>query len=85
MLPWLWHRLAAAVPIQPLAQTLPYAAGVSLKRKEKKKVMGDYAIATLARKWPLSALARWKCGNRVLGEGEKDSFIALPGKEARVG
>ena len=29
---WLWCRLAAAAPIQPLAQELPYAAGVALKR-----------------------------------------------------
>ena len=26
-LPWLWHRPAAAAPIQLLAQKLPYAAG----------------------------------------------------------
>ena len=37
---WLWCRwcrLAAAVPIQSLAWELPYAAGVALKRQEKKK------------------------------------------------
>ena len=28
----------------------------------------------------LSAIAEWKFGDRVLGEGEKESFIALPGK-----
>ena len=33
---WLWHRLAAAAPIQPLAWELPYVAGVALKRKAKK-------------------------------------------------
>ena len=33
---WLSHRLAAAVPIQPLAWELPYAAGAALKRKKKK-------------------------------------------------
>ena len=31
---WLWHRLAAAAPIQPLAQELPYVAGAALKSKE---------------------------------------------------
>ena len=31
---WLWCRPAAAVPIQPLAWELPYAAGVALKRKK---------------------------------------------------
>ena len=35
---WLWRRLAAAAPVQPLAWELPYAASVALKsRKEKKK------------------------------------------------
>ena len=34
---WLWHRLAAAAPIQPLAWELPYATGVALKRQKKKK------------------------------------------------
>ena len=29
-------RPAAAVPIQPLAQEFPYAAGAALKRKKKK-------------------------------------------------
>ena len=32
-LPWLWHRLAAAAPIQPLTWELPYAACETLKRK----------------------------------------------------
>ena len=33
---WLWHRLAAAAPIQPLASELPYAVGAALKKKTKK-------------------------------------------------
>ena len=32
---WLWHRLAAAVPIQLLAQELPYATGAAIKRRKK--------------------------------------------------
>ena len=32
---WLWYRLAAIVPIQPLAWETPYAAGAALKRKKK--------------------------------------------------
>ena len=28
---WLWHRLAAAAPIRPLAWELPYAVGMALK------------------------------------------------------
>ena len=39
----LWHRLAAAAPIQPLAWELPSAAGVALKiKKKKKKFKGMY-------------------------------------------
>ena len=34
---WLWCRPAAAVPIRPLAWELPYATGVAVKRKLKKK------------------------------------------------
>ena len=34
---WLWRRLAAVAPIQPLAWELPYAMGVSLKNKPKQK------------------------------------------------
>ena len=37
LLVWLWHRPAAAAPIQPLAQELIYAANMALKRKKKKK------------------------------------------------
>ena len=34
---WLWLKLAAAVPIWPLAWELAYDAGVALKKKKKKK------------------------------------------------
>ena len=33
---WLWCRLTAAAPIQPLAWELPYAAGTALKDKKAK-------------------------------------------------
>ena len=32
---WLWCRPAAAALIHPLAQELPYAMGVTIKRKKK--------------------------------------------------
>ena len=35
VLMWMWHRLAAVAPIQPLAWEPPHAAGVALKRKKK--------------------------------------------------
>ena len=34
---WLWHRLGAAAPIQPVAWELAHAVGVALKSKSKKK------------------------------------------------
>ena len=34
---WLWCRLAAVAPIQPLAWELPCAMGAALKKKKKKK------------------------------------------------
>ena len=34
---WLWCRLAAVALIRPLAWEPPYAAGVALKSKNKKK------------------------------------------------
>ena len=36
---WLWCRLEAVVSIRPLAWEPPYAMGVALKRKKKKKSM----------------------------------------------
>ena len=37
MLLWPWCRLAATAPIQPLRWELPYAVGLALKSKKKKK------------------------------------------------
>ena len=34
---WLWRRLAAAAPIQPLGWELPKAAGEAQKKKKKRK------------------------------------------------
>ena len=34
---WLWRRLAATALIRPLSWESPYAAGVALKGKKKKK------------------------------------------------
>ena len=38
---WLWHRLAAAAPIQPLAWEPPHAVGEALK-KLKKKIRNEF-------------------------------------------
>ena len=34
---WLWHRLAGAAPIRPLAWELPYVTGVALKKNNNIK------------------------------------------------
>ena len=34
---WLWGRLAAPAPIQPLAWELPYAVGAAQKKERKRK------------------------------------------------
>ena len=34
---WLWHGLAATAPIRPLAWEAPYASGVALEKRQKKK------------------------------------------------
>ena len=34
---WLWYRLAATVPIGPLAQEPLYAVGTALEKTKKKK------------------------------------------------
>ena len=36
VLPWQWHRSAAAVPVRPLAQELTYATSVAIKKEFKK-------------------------------------------------
>ena len=52
MLLWLWHRPAAAAPIQPLAWELPYAVGTALKRqKEKKGVLFLFLFLFLIMAW----------------------------------
>ena len=33
---WLWHKLVATAPVQPLAWEPPYAMGANLKKKETK-------------------------------------------------
>ena len=48
----LWHRLAGAAPIRPLAWELPYTARVTLKRKKnvappKRKTSQKYFIFIL--------------------------------------
>ena len=38
---WLWCKPAAAAPIQLVAQELPFAIGVALKRRKKKEINGS--------------------------------------------
>ena len=54
---WLWYRPAAAAPIPPLAREPPYATGVALKRKEKKKKLES---AKRRRNYVTVELSNWK-------------------------
>ena len=45
---WLWYRVAAVAPIQPVAWEPPYAKGVALKRQTKKKKKKKKAQASRA-------------------------------------
>ena len=42
---WLWCRLAATAPIQPIAWELAYATGVALKRLKKKNKSKNFSIS----------------------------------------
>ena len=44
MLLWLWPRPAAAAPIYRLARELPYAEGIALKSKKKRKIIFENLI-----------------------------------------
>ena len=66
---WLWRRLAAAAPIQPLAWELPYASSAALKskKKERKKDRNVKIIqSSLTRSigatpaWVVSKAASWQ-------------------------
>ena len=47
VLPWLWCRLVAAAPIQPLGWELPYAVSTVLKRQKEKKTTPGNPLLTL--------------------------------------
>ena len=62
---WLWCRLAAVAPIQPLAWESLYASGAALKRKKKKKNGAERYLSVLeAENFQIKALAAL-----VSGEG----------------
>ena len=48
---WLWGRPAAVAPIRPLAWEPPYAMGVALKSKKKKRTMFHCLTTGLMASW----------------------------------
>ena len=44
---WLWHKLAATVPIRPLAWEPPYATGAVLKSKKTQKNLTNFYVVVL--------------------------------------
>ena len=55
MLLWLWHTLAAAALIQPLAQETAHATGVALKRGKKRDTWRSSCCGTERVKDPTAA------------------------------
>jgi len=51
---WLWHRLAAAIPIRPLAWELPYAAGVATHTQNRIVELKDPGAWIHSRSWTLT-------------------------------
>ena len=47
LLLWLWHRPATVAPVQSLAWELPYAEGVAIKRKRKKKTHRSFCCGSV--------------------------------------
>ena len=46
MLLWLWHRLAAATPVGPLAWEPPYAAGAAVEKTKRFKKKKGHSFGT---------------------------------------
>ena len=60
---WLWRRLVATAPIEPLAWEPPHAMGAALEKtkRQKKKVFGDFPSIFLLF---ISSLIPWWSKNR---------------------
>ena len=60
---WLWRRPAAAAAIRPLAWELPYATGVALKSKKKKRSSHGGAVVneSKTRNHEVAGLIPWPC------------------------
>ena len=43
---WLWCRVAATAPIQPVGWEAPYATGAALKDKKKERKLLEFPDAT---------------------------------------
>ena len=56
MLLWLWHRPAAAAPIQPLVWDPSYASGIALKKAKKKKEKKRKKTKTEIAEEPITSL-----------------------------
>ena len=52
---WLWHRTAAAAPIQPLAWEPLYAMGLVLKSRKNKEKIGFPVLISLSKEHKFKA------------------------------
>ena len=77
LLLWLWHRLEAAALIQPLAWELPYAAGATLKSKNKTKQ--NKKQNKNQKEWKGSLQPSWKT-DRLMEDILSGMVVPLPAR-----
>ena len=83
---WLWHRPEATASIWPLAWELPYATGVTLKRKKKKKEeVALEGLKIVALDWLLCMfllrVTEWHC---ILMSWVQRTFFPFPSPLVKV-
>ena len=70
---WLWHRLAATAPIQPLAWRSSTCCGCGPKKKERKKRNSFYVGPSLRLEKGEHAVVRRNCKRRKDSEGDQET------------
>ena len=90
---WLWHRLAATAPIQPLAWEPPYAKGVALttitfnKTNSKQMKVNILSIFRKKQSYILSKLKKAQVklqSNRKNTKENKNKSIILKGNKTKT-